>query len=303
MKKIDNSTATDENEFTGGNPAVPTPPTVLPAEYMNVIQGELVKIVEMAGIALDQTGADKNQIAKALAAHCAGLDFYSDSGTANAYVLSVIGSGEAANTQPPAYFDGMRVRFIPGNDNTGASTVKVGTLAIKNIKIGAGAGNNPSADTFEAGVITELYYDEDNDCFKKSYVAGGVSKATQAEAEAETADANITADNAKYLPGVIKKWVSWTGTGTVAINDSYGVSSITDNGTGDYTVNFLGNMATVNYCPIISNKDSVGGGATTFVEKHDSAKTVSSIRVQGFLYTGAVADIQNGYVAILGDLA
>jgi hypothetical protein len=35
-----------------------------------------------------------------------------------------------------------------------------------------------------------------------------------------------------------KAWVNFTGTGTVAIRESYNVSSITDNGTGTYTVNF-----------------------------------------------------------------
>jgi len=35
-----------------------------------------------------------------------------------------------------------------------------------------------------------------------------------------------------------KAWVNFNGTGTVAIRNSFNVSSITDNGTGDYNVNF-----------------------------------------------------------------
>lgn len=42
-------------------------------------------------------------------------------------------------------------------------------------------------------------------------------------------------------------WVNFNGTGTVAIRDSFNVSSITDNGTGDYTVNFATPMANSNY--------------------------------------------------------
>ena len=49
-----------------------------------------------------------------------------------------------------------------------------------------------------------------------------------------------------------KAWVNFNGTGTVAIRDGYNVSSITDNGTGDYTVNFTTAMADGNYCPAIS---------------------------------------------------
>ena len=46
---------------------------------------------------------------------------------------------------------------------------------------------------------------------------------------------------------VCKAWVNFNGTGTVAIRDSFNVSSITDNGTGDYKVNFTSNMTTINY--------------------------------------------------------
>jgi len=45
----------------------------------------------------------------------------------------------------------------------------------------------------------------------------------------------------------VKAWVNFNGTGTVAIRASFNVSSITDNGTGDYTVNFTNALADANY--------------------------------------------------------
>lgn len=42
-------------------------------------------------------------------------------------------------------------------------------------------------------------------------------------------------------------WVNFNGTGTVAISTSYNVSSITDNGTGDYTVNFATALTDADY--------------------------------------------------------
>jgi hypothetical protein len=42
-------------------------------------------------------------------------------------------------------------------------------------------------------------------------------------------------------------WVNFNGTGTVAIRNSGNVSSITDNGTGNYTVNFTTAMPDTNY--------------------------------------------------------
>ena len=55
-----------------------------------------------------------------------------------------------------------------------------------------------------------------------------------------------------------RAWVNFNGTGTVAIRASGNVSSITDNGTGDYTVNFTTAIVDANY----SIASSIGEGAT-----------------------------------------
>ena len=44
-----------------------------------------------------------------------------------------------------------------------------------------------------------------------------------------------------------KAWANIDGSGTVAIRDSYNVSSVTDNGVGQYSVNFAIPMASANY--------------------------------------------------------
>ena len=49
------------------------------------------------------------------------------------------------------------------------------------------------------------------------------------------------------INGSAKAWVNFNGTGVVAIRASFNVSSITDNGTGDYTVNFTVAMVDANY--------------------------------------------------------
>jgi len=70
---------------------------------------------------------------------------------------------------------------------------------------------------------------------------------------ADIADAAITAaklDGAQSGSAPIygaRAWVNFNGTGTVAIRASGNVSSITDNGTGDYTVNFTTAMSDANY--------------------------------------------------------
>jgi hypothetical protein len=58
-------------------------------------------------------------------------------------------------------------------------------------------------------------------------------------------------------------WVNFNGTGTVAIRSAYNVSSITDNGTGDYTINFTTALSDANY-------------AVTGTAQYDTASNVSS---------------------------
>ena len=56
-----------------------------------------------------------------------------------------------------------------------------------------------------------------------------------------------------------RAWVSFNGTGTVAIRSSGNVSSITDNGTGDYTVNFSTAMPDTNYAVVTGGRVTAPG--------------------------------------------
>ena len=47
--------------------------------------------------------------------------------------------------------------------------------------------------------------------------------------------------------GLAKAWVNFNGTGTIAARDSFNLSSLADNGTGDYTVNWSTALNNVNY--------------------------------------------------------
>jgi len=51
-----------------------------------------------------------------------------------------------------------------------------------------------------------------------------------------------------------KAWVNFNGLNTIAIRDSFNVSSLTDNGNGDYTVTFTNAMSNANYCVTLGVK-------------------------------------------------
>jgi hypothetical protein len=59
-----------------------------------------------------------------------------------------------------------------------------------------------------------------------------------------------------------RAWVNFNGTGTVAIRSSGNVSSIVDNGVGDYTVNFTTAMPDANYAVTINAKYPAFPGST-----------------------------------------
>jgi hypothetical protein len=62
--------------------------------------------------------------------------------------------------------------------------------------------------------------------------------------------AGTSTSTTNVIQGCAKAWVNWNGTGTVAIRGSYNVSSITDNGLGNYTVNFITAMPNTNYSTV-----------------------------------------------------
>jgi hypothetical protein len=93
------------------------------------------------------------------------------------------------------------------------------------------------------------------------------------------------------ISGSAKAWVNFNGTGTVAIRASFNVSSITDNGTGDYTVNFTTALADGNYAACTTNVPvTAGQGIIAVAPSASTAQTASSFRVNAQTGGGLMAD-------------
>jgi hypothetical protein len=96
--------------------------------------------------------------------------------------------------------------------------------------------------------------------------------------------------------GSAKAWVNFDGTGTPAIRAFYNVSSITDNGTGDYTVNFTNPLPDANASAIVTGKPMDTGTVTSvaqlgFYNSTTNPITTTSVRVLCMASNGAVADV------------
>lgn len=75
-----------------------------------------------------------------------------------------------------------------------------------------------------------------------------LAAATQTLMEAEASAAyGVTPAVAHYAPSAVKTWINFNGTGTPAIRVSRNASSITDNSTGDWTINFTTSFSSGNY--------------------------------------------------------
>ena len=135
----------------------------LTATEFNQIPSEIENALSSTGQS-PSTG-DLHQLAKAIVDYAGHGDFFADSGSSNTYVLTAQGSKQS----PTAYIDGMRVRYTVGNVNTGASTVNVATLGVKNIK--TPDGNDPAPGDLSGRVTLE--YDAGNGYFIIYDVASG----------------------------------------------------------------------------------------------------------------------------------
>ena len=80
--------------------------------------------------------------------------------------------------------------------------------------------------------------------------AGYLSFYTRPSGDTPRERMRITSDGRGLSQFTAKAWVNFNGESTVAIRDSYNVSSITDASTGQYFVNFSNNLANSNY-PVV----------------------------------------------------
>jgi hypothetical protein len=89
-------------------------------------------------------------------------------------------------------------------------------------------------------------------------------------------DYNTTLHNGYFC----RAWVNFNGTGTPAIRASGNVSTITDNGTGDYTVNFTSNLPDADYAVTFGGRgNSTDDNEISISIDRDNAPLISSVRI------------------------
>jgi hypothetical protein len=115
-------------------------------------------------------------------------------------------------------------------------------------------------------------------------------------------DGTESTDVTNVINGSAKAWVNFKGTGTVEIRESFNVSSITDNATGDYTVNFTNSIIDANYSISGAAGYGVGTSANTtrwLTISSVTSPTTSSCRVSTAYSNGGIDDCLNVTFSVL----
>ena len=123
------------------------------------------------------------------------------------------------------------------------------------------------------------------------------------------ASSNNSIATSVLFNGSNKAWINLNGTSTIANRDSYNISGITDNGTGDYTETFTSSMSNANYSPACvvqddqSDTGNMGGTAATIYRASSGLATGNCRIGTGVAGTSTRNDDTTLSIIIAGDLA
>jgi hypothetical protein len=122
-------------------------------------------------------------------------------------------------------------------------------------------------------------------------------------ASANISDGTDTVATSYVVNGSAKAWVNFNGTGTIAVRDSFNVASLTDDGTGKYTVNFTNNMANDGFAALNYTSGSAGSSQSVFNNGFlgGNDNEVGSFKMSA--YTSAFEDSDVVMATVHGDLA
>ena len=138
-------------------------------------------------------------------------------------------------------------------------------------------------------------------------VTGDGSGLTNLPAASLTASSTIPSEGGaattNIVQGLAKVWINFNGTGTIAIRDDFNASTIVDNGTGNYTVNFTSSMGNVNYAGTVTGTFSDSGVASCSTPFTCRSFSTSSMRATGAGTGNTGVDMLRMCVSIMGDLA
>ena len=120
-------------------------------------------------------------------------------------------------------------------------------------------------------------------------------KVTNIQATGETAS--------RAVSGVAAAWVNFNGTGTIAARDSVNVASLTDNNTGEYTINLSSAFSAADYAFTAAKGRTRANGGTIQAHTTVTVPSASSLRVVNTIENWTTDDEEYLNVSFHGELA
>jgi len=174
--------------------------------------------------------------------------------------------------------------------------------------VGSTGGNGETArmlQNFYNSGAAELYIQDGYACQYNQSSDNG--KHTFFTAPSGSADGTVTWTNLLEITNdgrglsqfTAKAWANFDGSGTPSFSDSHNFSTITDNGSGDWKLNFTNNMANSNYSAATAN--SVRSGAARNIVAGVGSYATSGVTVLVETSDGDSADQSGISVIVFGD--
>ncbi len=114
-------------------------------------------------------------------------------------------------------------------------------------------------------------------------------------------DGTTSVGTGYVVNGSAKAWVNFNGSGTIAVRNSLNVASLTDNGTGDYTVNYSNDFSDTDYVAHpVRPRSNLDGGATIITGGFAAGTTQMQCYT---LSSRALEDQAYNFLSAHGDLA
>ena len=114
------------------------------------------------------------------------------------------------------------------------------------------------------------------------------------------ASGNNSVATSVVASGSAKAWVNFQGSSTAVVRDGFNSSSLTDNGSGDYTNTFTSALANTDFSTPTSSKQS-----DVYNDRYLSIKAASTTTTRSYHYNYSINyhDADYAHIAVFGDLA
>jgi len=206
-----------------------------------------------------------------------GVDGISSSADATAMTITSDENIGIGTTTPPE-------RLSIHEPSTGTGTYLPVAITGANYATGYGVGisfkteNTSPTQKAKAAIIAEGTGEGNN----KTSLHIAMSDTDDTTTEVALADSvlEFTMDGRGLSQFTAKAWVNFNGQDTLTVNDSHNVSSVTDDATAQYTVNFSNDMANDDYCAVAHTHTGSGTNDVNVVQMPSTSRAVGSVGMQ-----------------------